>query len=174
MRYFYLVLSLFIIVSVKSSTDNVLKLKINRSRQVTFETDTYYIVTKLDDSDGAITVTIETPKNYSLSNDNFFFRIASSEDEDVEKQEFKPNTTLISTEENNNKKYFVSYEVGSDDKVGILKITGLQNGQTANIEISFTSSTSVALVICFVILILVIILVLILCFIKGCIKCICC
>ena len=173
MKYFSLILSFIIIVYIKSSTDNVITLRDGRGKSVTFEEDTYYFKTSLDSS-GIFAFTLTTQKIYNLKNDSFSYRIAGSESEDVDKGEFKTDFTYQASENDENITHAIGFSVDSSDKTSIVKVTGLQNGQTALIEARLVSSTSVALIIVIVVIVLLILAVLVLCCIKRAFKCICC
>ena len=173
MKYFSLILSFIIIVYIKSSTDNVITLRDGRGKSVTFEEDTYYFKTSLDSS-GIFAFTLTTQKIYNLKNDSFSYRIAGSESEDVDKGEFKTDFTYQASEKDENITHAIGFAVESSDKTSIVKITGLQQGQTAIIEANLVSTTSIGLIIVVVIIILLVIITLVFCCIKRAFKCICC
>ena len=173
MKYFSLILSFIIIVSIKSSSDNVITLRTSHSKRVTFEEDTYYIKTNFDFS-GSFTFSLNTQKIYNLTKDSFSYRLADSQSEDVDKGEYKTDFSFNADENNQNITYTIGFSNDSKDKTSIVKITGLQNGQTATITASLVSTTSLGLTIAIVIIVLLVIAGIAFCILKRFFKCICC
>ena len=173
MKYFSFILSLIIIVSIKSSTDNIIILDIDKKDTITLSLDTYYIKTSLSGKSGNILINIHTPKDQDNKID-FSYRIASSLEDDVEKSAFQSVSSTTTTESNSYVDYSVIYRVESKDKVGILKMTNLKNKQVATISASFYSDKTIIIyIIVIVVVLLLIIIGVVICICKGLLRCCC-
>ena len=172
MKYFSLILSFIIIVSIKSSSDNVINIKLGEEETITVRSDVYYIVTNLDNKDGFLWINVRAPKP-KTSSIQLSYRLAS-DTKDIDKGEFKNNYISSTSEKNGKMDYNINYEISSNDKVNILKIVGLEKNEPVTISVTFASDKKIIIILAVIGVVLLIIIGVIICICKGLCKCCCC
>ena len=175
MKYFSLILSFIIIVSIKHSSCDEIPINLEEeAKTITVHSDVCYIETNLKNKNGQILIDIRTPKPKNSSTVTFSYRLAP-DTKDVDKGEFKTDYSLTRDEKNGQINYNILYGVSSDDKVNILKIVGFKKYQPASISAKFISNKFIIIVVVVAAVVLLFIIIgVIVCICKGICKCCCC
>ena len=176
MKYFSLILSFIIIVSLKSSSNEeitIISLEL-KAITITVYSDVIYIGTNLKNKKGKISIDIQTPTTNNSANVQFSYRLAS-DTKDVDKGEFKTDYALIRNEYDYYMNYNIVIEVSSDDKVNILKIVGFKKYEPATISATFIIDKLLLIILVVVAVVLILIVIgVIVCIYKGVCECCCC
>ena len=175
MKYFSLILSFIIIVSIKHSSCDEIPINLEEeAKTITVHSDVCYIETNLKNKNGQILIDIRTPKPKNSSTVTFSYRLAP-DTKDVDKGEFKTDYALIRNEYDYYMNYNIVIEVSSDDKVNILKIVVFKKYEPATISATFIIDKLLLIILVVVAVVLILIVIgVIVCIYKGVCECCCC
>ena len=173
MKYFLLILAMTTFAKINIFSKDIQYINADETdHDIEAKGDTLYIVTDLTSySSGSIIVKFVADSDTGVTSKSFFYRIASTKNEDVEKSSFSNIETVNYAGTLGGTTFNAPYLIEDDDNYGILKITGLEDGDDITITITYKSTSYIVLVIV-IIIACALVLGAIICYIcKKCFRC---